>query len=300
VPARTLTDLLDELVPGHQTIDYLHLDVEGAHARAIRAEDTAWAARVQTIKVAGHVPGMSAGVDPVTNQVVVRLDPTVDAAERAHVEAALTGAGDAARIETTKAPFTTMISGGEQIFSAVGRCSLGFNARKGNEKFFLTAGHCVKTGPMWGTMANGGFEVLGDRVDFSYPGNDYGIVKYAPGAPTPYGDVYLRPGYRNDIQSARDAIVGEDVQRSGFKTGLRSGRVIALNQSVWHAAGEVTGLTLTNACAEPGDSGGPLFSGTAALGTLTGGSSDCTTPWYALTYYQPVREVLNRYGVEVY
>jgi len=54
VPARTLTHLLDELVPHNRPIDYLHLDIEGAHARAIKAEDTTWAARVHTIKVAGH------------------------------------------------------------------------------------------------------------------------------------------------------------------------------------------------------------------------------------------------------
>ncbi|MFI9255442.1 trypsin-like serine protease [Streptomyces sp. NPDC053069] len=50
----------------------------------------------------------------------------------------------------------------------------------------------------------------------------------------------------------------------------------------------------TTVCAEPGDSGGPLYDGTKALGITSGGSSDCTTG--GTTFYQPVPEALSAYG----
>lgn len=54
VRALPLTQLLDELV-GDAVVDYLYMDIEGAHQRVIQAPDTRWAERVRTIKVAGHV-----------------------------------------------------------------------------------------------------------------------------------------------------------------------------------------------------------------------------------------------------
>ena len=51
-------------------------------------------------------------------------------------------------------------------------------------------------------------------------------------------------------------------------------------------------------CAQPGDSGGPLFAGTAALGLTSGGSGNCTVG--GTTFYQPVTEALAVYGVNVY
>ena len=65
------------------------VEAAGATAKIVEHSDAELARVDETIKVAGNVPGMSWGTDPVTNQVVVTLDPTVDAAEQAHVEAAL-------------------------------------------------------------------------------------------------------------------------------------------------------------------------------------------------------------------
>lgn len=53
VPAHTLTALLRQLV-GDAPVDYLYMDIEGAHQRVLRAPDTRWAEQVRTIKVAGH------------------------------------------------------------------------------------------------------------------------------------------------------------------------------------------------------------------------------------------------------
>ncbi|HWJ54526.1 MAG TPA: trypsin-like serine protease, partial [Propionibacteriaceae bacterium] len=62
--------------------------------------------------------------------------------------------------------------------------------------------------------------------------------------------------------------------------------------------GTVSGLIQTTVCAEPGDSGGPLYDGTKALGITSGGSGDCRSG--GTTFYQPVPEAANAYGVTVY
>ena len=126
------------------------VEAAGATAKVVEHSDAELAQVDQTIKVAGNVPGMSWAVDPVENKVVVTLDPTVDAAEQAHVEAALASAGDAARIEHTDEAFKPLVAGGEAIYTGSSRCSLGFNVRNAaNQNFFLTAGHCTNAGVSW-------------------------------------------------------------------------------------------------------------------------------------------------------
>jgi streptogrisin B len=51
-------------------------------------------------------------------------------------------------------------------------------------------------------------------------------------------------------------------------------------------------------CAEPGDSGGPLYAGTVAYGLTSGGSGNCSSG--GTTFFQPVVEALNAYGVNVF
>src|SRR3954451_19367478 len=91
------------------------------------------------------------------------------------------------------------------------------------------------------------------------------IVRYTNGT-VPPGTVALSSTTSQDITSARNPLVGETLQRSGSTTGVHSGYVQALNQTLNEAQGSVTGMIRTTVCAEPGDSGGPLFKGTAALG----------------------------------
>ncbi len=75
-------------------------------------------------------------------------------------------------------------------------------------------------------------------------------------------------------------------------------RVTALNATVNYSQGSVTGMIRTTVCAQPGDSGGPLYAGTTALGLTSGGSGNCTSG--GTTFFQPVVEALNPYGVTVY
>jgi streptogrisin D len=67
---------------------------------------------------------------------------------------------------------------------------------------------------------------------------------------------------------------------------------------VTYPQGRVTGLIRTNICAQPGDSGGSLFTGNTALGLTSGGSGNCT--FGGTTFFQPVTEILNVAGLSVY
>ncbi|MFI0352632.1 S1 family peptidase [Actinomadura sp. 9N407] len=253
--------------------------VTDAIARSVKATGTAWA------------------VDTTANQVVLSYDDTVTGAKLAQVKAAAAAHGSAVRLENIAGKLTTTISGGQAIYTGGSRCSLGFNVRNSaGQQFFLTAGHCTNIGSTWYANSSGS-TVLGTRAGSSFPGNDYGIVRYTNTTISKPGDVYLYAGSQ-DITTARNAVVGETARRSGSTTGVRSGSVTALNQTVRYPQGTVTGLIRTTICAQGGDSGGSLFAGTAALGLTSGGSGNCSTG--GTTYFQPVTEALSVYGVSVY
>lgn len=103
-----------------------------------------------------------------------------------------------------------------------------------------------------------------------------------------------------DITSAGTPSVGTTVYRRGSTTGIHSGRVTALNATVNYGGGDiVSGLIQTTVCAEPGDSGGSLYSNSGiAYGLTSGGSGNCSSG--GTTFFQPVTEALNAYGVHVY
>ncbi|MEV4489308.1 S1 family peptidase [Micromonospora coxensis] len=245
------------------------------------------------------IPGTAWWTDPATNQVVVSVDSTVTGAKLERVKAAAARTGGAVRIEAEAGTLSTRISGGQAIYAGGGgRCSLGFNVRNSSGvKFFVTAGHCTNISSSWYSNS-AQTSLLGSRYGTSFPGNDYGIVRYSNQTTTQPGNVSLYNGSFQDITSAGNAYVGQSVRRSGSTTGLRSGSVTALNATVNYAEGSVSGLIRTNVCAEPGDSGGSLFAGTTALGLTSGGSGNCSSG--GTTYFQPVTEVLSRYGVSVY
>ncbi|MEU5950041.1 S1 family peptidase [Micromonospora sp. NPDC047465] len=243
------------------------------------------------------IPGTAWWTDPATNQVVVSVDSTVTGAKLERVKAAAARMNGAIRIEAEAGVLSTRISGGQAIYAGGGgRCSLGFNVRSGSTYYFLTAGHCTNIASSWYSNS-AQTSLLGTRTGTSFPGNDYGIVRHSNSA-NAAGNVYLYNGSYRDITAAGNAYVGQSVQRSGSTTGLRGGSVTALNATVNYAEGSVSGLIRTNVCAEPGDSGGSLFSGSTALGLTSGGSGNCS--WGGTTYFQPVTEALSRYGVSIF
>ncbi|MBO3742176.1 S1 family peptidase [Actinoplanes flavus] len=263
----------------------------GATARYVARSGATLAAADENLKVNLKTPGTAFAIDPVSNQVVVSVDETVTGAKLAAVQATVAKLGDAARIESVPGKMTIKISGGDAIYSGGGRCSLGFNVRNSaGTYYFLTAGHCTRGTSSW----NNGSVTLGTTAGSSFPGNDYGIVRYTNTSITKTGGV----GTSVDITSAATPAVGATVYRRGSTTGTRSGRVTALNSTVNYAEGSVSGLIRTTVCAQPGDSGGSLYSGTTAHGLTSGGSGNCTSG--GVTYFQPVVEALSAYGVSVF
>ncbi|MEU8123036.1 S1 family peptidase [Spirillospora sp. NPDC049024] len=240
------------------------------------------------------VPGTAWAVDPAANQVVLTMDSTVKGAELKKVRSAAGKQGAAVRTKRVAGQFRMFTAGGDPIYTGSARCSLGFNVKKGSEYYFLTAGHCTEAGSTW-TDESGG--TLGSNAGSSFPGNDYGIVKYDSAPEDTQGGVTVN-GQFQDITGAADATVGETVTRSGSTTGVHDGQVTALDQTVNYQEGSVSGLIQTTVCAEPGDSGGPLFAGSSAVGLTSGGSGDCSSG--GVTFFQPVTEALSAFGAEVY
>ncbi|MFR9776248.1 S1 family peptidase [Micromonospora sp. MS34] len=268
----------------------------GATAKIVtRGADKLNAAAAE-LERSAKIPGTAWWTDPATNQVVVSVDSTVTGAKLEQVKAAAARTGGTVRIEAEAGVLTTRISGGQAIYSSGYRCSLGFNVRSGSTYYFLTAGHCTNLGSYWYSNSSQ-TSVLGTRAGTSFPGNDYGIVRYTSSVSHP-GNVYLYNGSYQDITTAGNAYVGQSVKRSGSTTGVHSGSVLATNATVNYAEGSVYGLIRTNVCAEGGDSGGSLFAGSTALGLTSGGSGNCS--YGGTTYFQPVTEPLSVYGVSVY
>lgn len=254
-------------------------------------------AAVEKAVASADVVGTAWSVDDTSGRVLLATDSTVSSSA---IDAIKRGAGTnagALRVERVPGKLTRYLSGGDAIYSssAAGRfrCSLGFNTQDGaGNHYFLTAGHCTNGTTDW--YSDQLVTHIGTTVGSSYPGNDYGLVAYDPGQPAPPGTVGDQ-----DITSAGDAQRGQFACRRGSATGTHCGRVTGVNWSVRYPDGVVTGMIRTNICAEPGDSGGPLYAGSQALGLTSGGSGNCATP-PGLTFFQPVTEALNTYGVHVH
>ncbi|WP_089154117.1 S1 family peptidase [Micromonospora sp. NBS 11-29] len=236
--------------------------------------------------------GTAWGHDPGTGRLTVTVDDTVRGAALAALRRSAARAGAVLRHEPGR--LRPLIAGGQAVYSGGGRCSLGANVHSGSTWYFVTAGHCTSLAATW-YADSARTTVLGSRTGSSFPGNDYGVVRYTGTVAHPSA-VYTYPG-QVTITGTGTPYVGQAVCRSGATTGVRCGLVTGLNQTVNYAEGSVTGLIRTNICAEPGDSGGPLYvaaTGTI-LGILSGGSGNCTSG--GTSYYQPIQEILAAYGL---
>ncbi|WP_406860012.1 S1 family peptidase [Streptomyces sp. HUAS MG47] len=240
------------------------------------------------------VPGTAWHVDQATGAVVVTADSTVSQAEISRIKREAGANAGAIRVERTPGRISKLISGGDAIYASSWRCSLGFNVRNSaGTSYFLTAGHCTDGAGTW--YANSGrTTVLGTTSGSSFPTNDYGIVRYTNTSIAKSGTVGSQ-----DITRAANPTVGQSACRRGSTTGTHCGSVTGLNATVNYGGGDIVyGMIRTNICAEPGDSGGSLYSGSTALGLTSGGSGNCSSG--GTTFFQPVVEALNAYGVSVY
>ncbi|GHD88439.1 protease [Streptomyces naganishii JCM 4654] len=270
----------------------------GAEAKLVRHSMNELEAATATLRAAPRVAGTAWVTDYRTNRVTVEADSTVSATDWARMRRVADGIGGGfVHMRRTEGRFTTRLNGAQPILSTGGRCSAGFNVTNGQSDFILTAGHCGPAGSVWFANSQGD-QQLGRTVSSTFPGNDFSLVRYDSGRAGQGADVVAIGGGNGvRITGAGDASVGQRVFRSGSTSGLHDGEVTGLNATVNYPEGTVTGLIQTTVCAEPGDSGGPLFSEGVALGVTSGGSGDCKTG--GTTFFQPVTKALTALGVKL-
>ena len=281
----------------------LTVNVLGARAAAqVRAAGatprlvTRSMARLERVRAAldaaGNAPvGASWGVDLPSNTVLV----SVPAGRGAAFVARARSFGAAVRVERTPAVRTQAFYGGQAIYRGGSRCSAGFNTRSGSGRnYVLTAGHCTDLGGTWTTSSG---QTIGPVAASSFPGNDYGAIRISsPASLDPRGGV-LHYGAFRDITGASRVPVGSSACKTGSTTGTTCGTVQAYNVTVNYAEGTVFGLTRTNICTQPGDSGGPMYAGSLAQGITSGGSIGGCGQFGFRSFFQPADEALSVYGL---
>jgi streptogrisin C len=231
-------------------------------------------------------------VDTRTDSVVVTVNKNkLDAAAKAFLQRA-TAMHTAVRVvEETASPRTLadIVGAYPYYINSAARCSIGFTVTTG----FVSAGHCGTPGS---TATDGGGALLGTFQASTFPGNDYSYVGAAGGVNL-YGYVYGYDGNYYYVHGSAEVPEGSSICRSGSTTGMWCGTVQAKNQTVNYPQGTVFGLTQTNVCAEPGDSGGSWISANQAQGVTSGGSGNCSSG--GTTFFQPVNPILSVYGLSL-
>jgi streptogrisin D len=241
------------------------------------------------------ITGTAWAVDARTGETVVTADSTVQGAKWDSLLAATRG--KAVRVERTPGVLGLFAEGGDAIFAGGARCSLGFNVTTNSGPGILTAGHCAAAGRQW-SLTQGGRPVATLKQS-TFPGNgDFALLTYDNAATDAPSVVDTGGGRTVAIARAAAAQVNQQVSRMGSTTGLHTGRVTALNATVNYPEGRVTGLIQTTVCAEPGDSGGSLFTNDgSAIGITSGGSGNCRAG--GVTFFQPVTAALAAVGARI-
>ncbi|OEV28819.1 streptogrisin B precursor [Streptomyces nanshensis] len=183
----------------------------------------------------------------------------------------------------------TAVRGGDSLYAPGRVCTVSFNATDGTDDYAISPGHCVTGASTW--YADPAMTVpVGATAGSSFPGNDYGLIRYTnPDVARP-GEINTGTGEPVDITGSASPLVGQSMCHVGRVSGLQCGTVEAVNVSVNYPEGTVNGLFRSTAHSEPGDEGGPAFSGNTALGFIVGSGGGST-------FYQPVSEVLAVYGL---
>jgi len=144
------------------------------------------------------VPGWSVQVS--TNSVVVYVHPGTVPAAQAFVVASGVATGEVRFVESGGSPeLVEDVIGGEHYYSGNAECSVGFSVDRGDDKGFVTAGHCGKAGT--GTQSPSG-QVL--MANFPFVGgppddNDYAYVRLC---------LHLRL-----VPATRGIVTGDDLRR---------------------------------------------------------------------------------------
>ncbi|MFD0554796.1 S1 family peptidase [Streptomyces rectiviolaceus] len=271
----------------------------GAVARSVDNSNGELGSATKTLASRATMAGTAWATDPRTNQIVVTADRTVTGERWDKLETTVESLGTGmARIQKSAGEFKPFAAGGDAIFGGGSRCSLGFNVTTDDgSPGFLTAGHCGVAAESWSDAQDGA--AIGTVQAATFPGDgDFALVTYDDPAADAPSVVNTGDGQTTEITQVAEAAVGLEVSRMGSTTGLQTGAVTGLNATVNYPEGTVSGLIQTDVCAEPGDSGGSLFTTDgSAIGLTSGGSGDCTAG--GETFFQPVTTALAAVGAEI-
>ena len=229
-------------------------------------------------------------VDVTSNKLVLEaLSSSTAEAEELAKQVGLSEADfEVKTVAEMPSTFATVRGGDAYYINNSARCSVGFSVTGG----FVSAGHCGKSGNTATTSSGTNIGTFSGSV---FPGSgDYSYIR-GTSSNTYSGTVNNYSGGSISISGSTATGVGGSICRSGSTTGVYCGTVRALGATVNYSQGSVTGLTQTNVCAEPGDSGGSWYSGSQAQGVTSGGSGNCNSG--GVTYFQPVNEILSAYGL---
>lgn len=272
------------------------VEATGAEAEVLTHDPDRLASAVEALNQTRIPEGVVSWYgDPFEGTIVIEaLDP-VQAWDLVEATGVPTEMVRVARVDEPVAPYAQVI-GGHLYRTSTSRCTIGFSVIAANgQEGFVTAGHCGSAGEPVESTPPGG---TGRFLHSHFPGSDIGFVAVDPGWElTPWVARYGSTPHLTIMGSAQ-APIGSAVCRSGPTTGWQCGTLQARNQTVNYPEGAVFGLTRTNLCAEPGDSGGPVVVGDQAQGIVSGGSGNCSTG--GLTYYQELLPALNTWNMTLY
>jgi hypothetical protein len=194
-------------------------------------------------------------------------------------------------------------------------CTAGLpvRVRRGTRWYLLTAGHCVAgaRGATWwqsGRMLGRGsrWEYGTAGTDGRRAGTDIGVVRITANTATwrARSRVVVARGrtvHTRPIRTVRTARLGERVCVTAGRSGAtKCGVVVAPSTSLTYAspgllARRVSGLALVaGVCLRPGDSGSPVFTGSALVGIAVARAYSGCSFWYARA-----ADPLRRYGLVV-
>ncbi|GAA4223289.1 hypothetical protein GCM10022254_00150 [Actinomadura meridiana] len=188
-----------------------------------------------------------------------------------------------------------MAEGGQPIFAPGGiRCTLGFNVRKSDTYYFLTAGACadkqglkIYADPML-TLQLGTVVSVADTV---------ALVRYVDPHTERPGSIRVA-NESHDITGIRNPVVGQEICGAGPVKGLRCGTVKRLDATINFPQGSVTNVGEASMCGEPENWGVPYFAGTTAIGMGVGTPDGCGGA--GSSYFTLIDDSLDAFGVEVY
>jgi len=286
--------------------------------RELKAEFDAVVVRMDQLREQGIVIHWS-GIDVRRNAVAVALDEITPEAVQAIGNSDLIEMQESEPIIAAQVPIQTCASreacvpemrGGVRLIGPSGyTCTSGFEAKKVSIPLLLTAGHCYRLNE---NITHNGV-LLGPVRYRRFPDGgtgdtDAAAVDQNPNLWKSTNYVYATESDRlrpiRSIKSATAEYVNEYLCKAGVTTGYTCGRILNTGVTVnmhdeqGNFVATLTGQTFTSVCAEPGDSGSPVFYASTAYGLVSGGGVPCGNA-NARMSYTPIQRVQSRLGVTV-